>query len=157
MTTNEKGAVMGDNEPSGAKRRNVKDKPLKNRKHEAFCRELAREPGQSQDSAYMKVYPSADPQSAIPAASRLLSNGNIRQRVIDLMSRERPILERVSERMNDHVDSDTESISLEACKTVMRIAGAMNEDKTEATSYNPTQINIIIRPQTVDNKEDTNG
>jgi hypothetical protein len=154
--------LMGDNEEisqSGAEsainEAKIASKPLKNRKHEAFARELAKQPSQSQDSAYLKVYPSADPNSAIAAASRLLSNVNVRQRVMELMSRERPILERVSERMNDHVDSSTESISLEACKTVMRIAGAMNEEKQADSSYNPTQINIIIRPQTPDVKEVT--
>ena len=131
-------------------------KPLKNRKHELFARELAKKPTESQDKAYMRVYPEADPKSAVCASSRLLSNVNIRQRVMDLMSIERPILEKVSERMNKHVDSDTESISLDACKTVFRIAGAMNEDKQEGTSYNPTQINIIIQSQPHENKDVTN-
>lgn len=119
-------------------------KPLKNLKHEKFARELAKNPKQSQTEAYSKIY-NVDDNTAKTSASRLLSNDNVRQRVLDLMSSSagRPILEKVGDRINDHIDGDNAPVSMDACKTVLKVAGVLDADTTkQEASYNPVQIII---------------
>ena len=122
-------------------------KPLPNRRHEAFARTLAKNPQMTQDQAYLKVYPESVGQSAIANASRLISNDNVRQRVMTLLDKVDAGLPRATQRLKDHLESNTESISLDATKTVFKLAGAMDEYKEQGQVYNPVQI--IIKQMTV--------
>ena len=120
-------------------------KPLRNRKHEVFAQQLAKNPEAPQSEAYAKVYPLTDPVNAVPSASRLLSNDNVRARVMTLLERSGAGLKRVSERISEHLEqSENLPVSMDACKTVLKVAGVMDEQKQADTSYNPVQINIII-------------
>jgi hypothetical protein len=121
-------------------------RPLRNRKHEKFCQVLAKNPEANQSLAYKKVYPSVMESTAVVNASKLLSNTNIRDRVLSLMSRGgKNILEKVSDKVNEHIDGTNAPVSMDACKTVLRVAGALDEQKQDAQAFMPTQINIIIR------------
>jgi hypothetical protein len=122
-------------------------KPLRNRKHEKFCQVLAKNPEANQSLAYKEVYPSVMESTAVVNASKLLSNTNIRDRVLSIMSRYsgKDILKKASEKLSDHIDSPTESTSMDAVKCTLRIAGALDEQKADAQAFMPTQINIIIR------------
>ena len=131
------------------------NRPLRNRKHEKFCQVLAKNPGVNQSIAYKEVYPIVYDNSAVTAASRLLSNVNIRDRVLSIMSRDgKDIMEKVSDKVNQHIDGDNAPVSMDACKTVLKISGALDEpDRKADTSYNPVQILINIMPEPIDNKE----
>lgn len=125
-------------------------KPLKNLKHEKLARKIALEPKITQTEAYLEIYPTKNPLTAKSEASDILSKPNVRDRVLALLSKSagRPILEAVSDRINNHVNqAENLPVSMDACKTVLRVAGAMDDAKQDATSYNPLQINIIIESQ----------
>lgn len=119
-------------------------KPLPNRRHETFAQELAKNPQANQTQAYLKVYPESAIKSAQDNASRLIGQDRVRERVMALMSKERPILDKVADRINAHIDGDNAPVSMDACKTVLKVAGALDEAKQSEASYNPVQINIII-------------
>lgn len=126
-------------------------KPLRNRKHEKLAQELAKRPQDSQSEIYKEIYPKVSEEASIPAASRLLSNVNIRERVLSLLSKSanRPILEKVSDKVNEHIDGENAPVSMDACKTVLKIAGALDDQRQAETSYNPTAIIInIVTPKT---------
>lgn len=127
-------------------------KPLKNLKHEKLARKIALDPKKTQTEAYLEVFSTNDPDSARASASEILAKPNVRERVLALMSKDRPILEKVSERVNQHIDGDNAPVSMDACKTVLKIAGTLDEQKLAESSYSPTQINIIIRSNSNDSK-----
>ena len=120
------------------------NKPLRNRKHEKFAIELAKNPEAPQSEIYKEVYPECDTPSALANASRLLSNDTIRDRVLSLMSRyaKRDIVGKVSERLDQHIDSATESTSMDAIKTTLKLAGALTDEAKKEAVYNPVQIII---------------
>ena len=114
--------------------------PLKNLKHEKFAQALITEP--SQTAAYAVAYDSKNLQAAGASSSRLLENAKgIRERVLELLERRKAGLDRVSERLRDHLESDTEQISLDTCKTILRVAGAFDTQSDKDSSQN-IQINI---------------
>lgn len=114
--------------------------PLKNLKHEKFAQALITEP--SQTAAYAVAYDSKNLQAAGASSSRLLENAKgIRERVLELLERRKAGLSRVSERLKDHLESETENISLETCKTILRVAGAFDPVDNSAHMQN-IQINI---------------
>lgn len=114
--------------------------PLKNLKHEKFAQALLDQP--SQAKAYALTYDTKDIEGARASGSRLLSNvSSIRERVLELLERRKAGLDRVSERLRDHLESDTEQISLDTCKTILRVAGAFDPVDNSATMQN-IQINI---------------
>lgn len=114
--------------------------PLKNLKHEKFAQALLDQP--SPTTAYALTYGSKDKEVASAASSRLLGNvTGIRERVLELLERRKAGLDRVSERLRDHLESDTEQISLETCKTILRVAGAFETVDNSASMQN-IQINI---------------
>jgi hypothetical protein len=120
-------------------------KPLKNLKHEKLARKIALDPKKTQTEAYLEVYSTNEPDSARASASEILAKPNVRERVLALMSKDRPILEKVSERVNQHIDGDNAPVSMDACKTVLKIAGTLDEQKIAESSYNPVQINFIVK------------
>ncbi len=118
-------------------------KPLPNRKHEHFAKTIASNPLLKQDEVYLKTYPDSDSDSAIASASRLLNNVNVRARVMALLDKVDAGLPRATQKLKQHLESDTESISLDATKTVFKLAGAMDEVKGDgAQVYNPVQVII---------------
>jgi len=121
-------------------------KPLKNRKHEAIAKKVASDPQIEQTIAYKEQYPNVSPESLPAAASRLLNSVNVRERVMALLSAsaKRPILEAVSDKINEHMNGDNAPVSMDACKTVLKVSGAMDEAKADAQSFNPIQINFIV-------------
>ena len=123
-------------------------KPLKNRKHELFARALAKNPTEPQSKAYKEVYPGVTDESATVRASTVLSNVSVRDRMLHLLSAsaKRPILEKVSDKINEHMDGDNAPVSMDACKTILKVAGAMDEAERKESSFNPTQIIINIMP-----------
>lgn len=123
-------------------------KPLLNHKHETFAKIIAKHPNLSQDKAYLSVYPESSLESSIANASRLINSDNVRARVMALLDQVNAGLPRASQKLKEHLESDTESISLDATKTIFKLAGAMDDVKGEGNAvYNPVQV--IIQQMTV--------
>ena len=87
--------------------------PLHNIKHEMFASSLIKNKG-NQTQAYLDTYKGITPESAKTNASRLLSDGNIRSRVIEIMDRNNLSIDRLTKKLNQHVDSQDERTSLQA-------------------------------------------
>jgi hypothetical protein len=118
-------------------------KPLKNPKHEIMARELAK--GQCQVDAYKRAYPKASNTTAQGNASRLIASTNINERALKLLDSVGLSEKKLAQTLNKHVDSETAQISLDATKTGFKLLGYGQESKESTQSYNPTQINIIIK------------
>lgn len=120
-------------------------KPLKNLKHEKLARKIALDPKKTQTEAYLEVYSTDNHLTAKSEASDILSKPNVRERVLALMSKDRPILEKVSENINANLDQrDNLPVNLETCKTVLKVAGALDDPKLAESSFHPVQINFIV-------------
>ena len=61
-----------------------------------------------------------------------------------LMAQSGASLEDVSRVVAKHMHGDNAPVSMDACKTVLKVSGALDEQKQDTQSYNPVQINIII-------------
>lgn len=125
-------------------------KPLKNPKHEMIAREIAS--GSTQIDAYRKYHPKAKESSVMACASRAVEMHGINQRALKLLESVGLTEEKLANTLNKHVDSMTESISMDATKTGFKLLGYGQEQRQAETSYNPVQINIIIedsKPETV--------
>jgi hypothetical protein len=113
--------------------------PLKRIKQEQFARAVI-ESG-SQTEAYQKVY-GVDYDVAKSNASDSLSKPNVRARVMELLTENKAGLSDVSKRIAEHVHGENAPVSLSACQTVLKVAGAMDEAEKSQASYNPTMIVI---------------
>lgn len=120
-------------------------KPLRNRKHEKFCQVLAKNPEANQSEAYKEVYPDIQEDTAVVNASRLLGNANVRDRVMALLTKDNAGLKDVSSVMSKHLHGDNAPVSADMCKTILKVAGALDEQKQTNASYNPVTINFIVR------------
>lgn len=119
-------------------------KPLRNRKHEIFAREMAKNPTEPQEKAYLKAYPESSLEAAKPHASRLVSNGNVRERVMALMTEAGAGLKDVSRVVSKHLHGDNAPVSMDAAKTILKVSSALDEQRAETVSFNPIQINFIV-------------
>ncbi len=127
--------------------------PLKNYKHEKFAQAVVEKPSATQ--AYQATYKS-EYSTARANSSELLAKTDVKNRVYELLEKRKAGLGRVSERLKDHLESDTEAISLDTCKTILKLYGAFDEnDGTKAMtkiSINVTNIgnNKTDIPQVID-------
>ena len=118
-------------------------KPLKNPKYEIMARELAS--GSTQVAAYKKAYPKSSDVTAKAVASSITHSHGINERALKLLDSVGLSEKKLAETLNRHVDSETAQISLDATKTGFKLLGYGQEAKDSTQSYNPTQINIIIK------------
>ena len=115
--------------------------PLKNIRHEQFANKILETEGK-QGKAYQAVYPDANPTTAVVNASKLLSSANIRERVLELMQEANgPNPNRVIDKLSAHLDSENEGISMDAVKTSLKVFGAFDENKVDASL---TAIQVVF-------------
>lgn len=112
--------------------------PLKSPKQEQFVQELLRQP--SATKAYKETYKCSYGTARVQSSDSL-ANTDIRNRFMELLQRQKAGLPRVSERLRDHLESETESISLDTCKTILKVAGVFDPIDNAANMQN-IQINI---------------
>lgn len=118
-------------------------KPLPNPKYEKMAHALVA--GKSQTEAYLEANPKASIETARANASPTVEIHGINARALALLNKVGLTEEKLANKLNEHVDSTTESISMDATKTGFKLLGYGQESKLAETSYNPTQINIIIK------------
>lgn len=118
-------------------------KPLPNPKHEIIAKEIAS--GQNQTDAYMKAYPKSSLQTARANASTVVEQAGINARALKLLERNGISEDKLASKLGECLDSETENIKLDATKTGFKLLGYGSEQKLAETSYNPVQINFIVR------------
>lgn len=130
-------------------------KPLKNPKHEIMARKLAS--GKSQVEAYLEAYPKSNPEGAKAVAYRAVASHGVNERALKLLDSVGLTEDKLAKKLNEHVDSFTESISLEATKHGLKLIGYGQDAKDQSQQvYNPVQV--IIQQLTVNAiKNDTNA
>ena len=119
------------------------NKPLPNPKHEIIAKELSK--GESQTDAYLKGYPKATLTTARGSASTLIEQSGINTRALKLLERNGISEDKLAQTLGKHLDSETETVSMDATKTGFKLLGYGSEQRQAEQSFNPTQINIIIR------------
>lgn len=131
-------------------------KPLPNPKHEIMARKLAQ--GSTQVNAYKTAYPNASDLTAKANACQVIAGAGINERALKLLDSVGLSEKKLAQKLNQHVDSESESISLEATKHGLKLIGYGQDSKEQAQAvYNPVQIviNTIrseapIPPQPID-------
>ncbi len=145
-----------DNTPKTPKRA-LNTLILKNKKHELFAQEMINPDTKSPTEAYAKVYGVIDPHISATNAGKLLKNTDIRSRVLDLLDSHRSTkLDRLTERLGDHVESDKGELSLKAVELGFKLHGALDIDNLSQQDPADIQINIISNSNVV-NKLDNNA
>lgn len=122
-------------------------KPLPNPKHEIMAKELAK--GNTQTDAYMKGYPNASLQTARGQASTVIEQSGINARALKLLESAGLSEAKLATSLNQCVDSSDERIKLDSTKFGLGMIGYGKEQKEANQSYNPTQINIIIKQRDI--------
>jgi hypothetical protein len=128
-------------------------KPLRKAKYEIMARELAK--GQSQVDAYKKAYPNAADLTARANAHEVIKREGIQARALFLLEQAGLTEGDLFVSLQECVRSSDERIKLDSTKHALGMIGYGKEQKEQSTSYNPVQINFIVRTQPIDNKEDT--
>jgi len=118
-------------------------KPLKQPKYEIIAKEIAK--GSNQTDAYLKAYPKATLNTARGNASDLISREGINLRALKLLEEVGLTESELAKSLKQCVNSSTEQIKLEGTKFGFKLLGYGQDQKLGETSYNPTQINIVIR------------
>jgi|GEM_PF-4337331 len=113
---------------------------LTNPKHELMAR--ARAQGKTKTEAYMEAYPKATLATARSNASTVMEKYGINARAAELLAEVGLTDQKLAKRLNDHVESQTESISLDATKYGLKIIGYGTDADREPPTYNPVQIII---------------
>lgn len=137
------------------------NKPLKNPKHEIMARKLAQ--GSTQVEAYKTAYPNANDTTAKSVASSITSSHGINDRALKLLDSVGLSEKKLAQKLNQHVDSDTESISLDATKHGLKLIGYGQDAKDSGQQvYNPVQViiqqmTVNPLPQPIDNTIDTDS
>ncbi len=126
--------------------------PLKNLQHEKFARALLEEP--SQAAAYSKVY-KQDLDIAKVNASQVLTNTNVKNRVIELMNAGRLGLAPITERLGKWIyDDDAPAQSMDAIKTAYKLHGVLDSDDKQSSA---TELAVSIQIINASNPIDTNN
>lgn len=135
------------------------DEPIKGRKqikkklspkHEIMA--IARSKGSTKTEAYQLAYPSASYDSARTLGTNVIAKNGIDERALQLLARNGLTEDKLASRLSEHVYSDTESISLDATKTGLKLIGYGKEDRQAEQSYNPVNIQINIMPNPENDK-----
>lgn len=106
--------------------------PLKNIKHEKFARELAKPEITSNTQAYMNINPGMSYNSARATAPVVLANPSIKQRVIELLDKNGLSLEKLTNKLSEHIDGDDKPISFRGVELGFKLHGALDEDKGQS-------------------------
>jgi len=113
----------------------------------------ARAEGATKTDAYLKAYPKATYDCARANAPELIKRHGIDDRALQLLASAGLSEEKLARSLNECVDSADERIKLDSTKFGLGMIGYGKEQKLAETSYNPTQINIIIRHNTNEDKD----
>jgi hypothetical protein len=117
---------------------------LKNKKHELFAQEIIKPGVKSPTEAYANVYGITDSHVASQSAGRMLKNIDIRQRVIELLNANKSTtMQRLTERLGEHVESQEGHISMKAVELGWKLHGAMVLDNIEGNEPADITINIV--------------
>lgn len=109
---------------------------------ELFAQALLTAP--SATEAYKQVFGTTNDASATVNASKLLSTSNIKARVRELLQARRSTsLERLTERLGNHVESEDGSLSLKSIDLSMKLYGALDNDGMNHAEPADININII--------------
>ncbi len=122
------------------------NKPLKNPRYEIMARKLAQ--GSTQVEAYKTAYPNANQTTANSQAHEVIKREGINERAVKLLESVGLSEKKLAQKLNQHVESDTESISLDATKHGLKLIGYGQDSKDSGQQvYNPVQV--IIQQMTV--------
>lgn len=116
------------------------NKPLPDPRHEMMARELAK--GSTQVDAYKKAYPKASQNTVNANAHRIIEAQGINDRALKLLESVGLSEAKLAGKLNECVDSETESIKLDATKYGLKLIGYGQDQKLAESSYNPVQIII---------------
>lgn len=107
---------------------------------------IERSKGATKTDAYMKAYPDCSYDSARTLAPQRIEARGIDQRALQLLASQGLDEAKLARSLNECVDDEDKRIKLDATKFGLGMIGYGKEQKEANQSYNPTQINIIIRP-----------
>lgn len=122
-------------------------KPLRNPKQELFAQKVVENKGNISE-AYMIAHPSCSKESSYAASSRLLSTGNVRERIQHIMTQQGLSIEHLTNKLFQFTNSENEGIALEATKTGLKAHGAFDENKTSETNIEKIEV-VFLNPQTI--------
>lgn len=125
-------------------RNNVVDptKPCKRPKDEIIARELAK--GANKVNAVMKAYPKASYNSA-RTMTGIIEQRGLERRALHILAEQGMTEGDLFKSLKECVLSDDERIKLDGTKHALGLIGYGRDSKESSQSYNPTQINIIIK------------
>jgi len=117
----------------------MSDKPLDNVKHELFANELVKSRGNA-SKAYAKVYKEADTNSIAPSASRLLTNGKVKDRIAVILEKHNLSLDDLTHKLKEHVLSDDDRISMDAVKTSYKLHKVLGNETSNNEEHRHVHI-----------------
>ncbi|MBF0252546.1 MAG: terminase small subunit [Candidatus Omnitrophica bacterium] len=137
----------------------MKSKELENKKHEVFCRELVKNKFNA-TKAYRETYPDSGLAAARTSASELLTNPNIKGRVLEILNTSQETnLEVIIASFSDDLnavkpiitskDKNIEfvrdnSTILEAKKTLLKMYGALGDKFGALTDNRSVTFNLSV-------------
>jgi len=105
----------------------------------------ARAEGSTKTDAYLKANPKVSYDSARALAPEYIKRHGVDERALQLLAGAGLSEEKLARSLNECVDSADERIKLDSTKFGLGMIGYGKDQRIAETSYNPTQINIIIR------------
>lgn len=127
---------------------------LKNDAHEEFAKTYALDPKKRFNGAqaYKQAYPEAQDYSARTAASALLTNHNVKNRITELLDQSGLTLEKLNSKLHSLVDSaKSDDVQLRATRLGYELHGVLDKDSNMQNPQN-IQVNILQ----INNHQDTN-
>lgn len=125
---------------------------LQNKKHELFAQKCVDPKIKSPAEAYADVYAVTDPKISSTNANKLLKNADIRSRVLELLNSNKSTrMERLTERLGEHVESEEGHISLKAVELGWKLHGALDLDNMNTSEPADININIITNASNTNN------
>lgn len=121
--------------------------PLKNIKHEKFARAVIEKPTYTE--AYKEVYDPSNtrlthPNSAKDHASRLVAQGSVKNRVVELLNKQGLNLERFNEKMGQLLEGKSEDVQFKSMRLGYELHGVLNKENNEESSKDILiQVNIM--------------
>lgn len=116
---------------------------LKNKKHELFAQAMVDPTIKTPAEAAKKIYGHESMRVSSTVAGRLLANVDIRTRVLELLqSNKSTNMERLTQKLGEHVESEKGELSLKAVELGYKLHGAL--DANNMGTQEPADININI-------------
>ena len=115
---------------------------LDNIKHEKFCQAVITSPNPTQ--AYLETYDSSTATATVNS-SKLLSNTNIKSRVVELLNESRLGVDHLTRRLGKWINDDEQpATSLKAIETGYKLHGLLSGEDDAVKQAQQLNVNVQI-------------